>query len=374
MPAIRVFTLLLVLMIAGCGGPHALVGMHNSRIAASDVPGTSQHRLFVATTRAPSDVPGEFYSGERSQTVSFASVDVSIPPNHVSGKIERPGKIPPDPRTDFVILDPVRLQDERGFVAGIDAALAARPPEDREILLFVHGYNTNMSSAILRLGQFVEDTGFRGVPVLFSWASSGQTLKYVYDMNSAIQARDALEHTALLLNRTKADSASVVAHSMGNLLTVETMRQMEIKGRFRKSGKLRNVILASPDIDIDVFASQVASIPPEDRRFFVLIARDDKALRLSRRIAGGVNRVGAADADTLADLGVIVIDLTQIDDSNSTHHTKFAESPEVVQLIGEGLSSNGELSTHSPRIVGGLLDALPIKITVGPGLAGEGVR
>lgn len=357
--------LLFVLLVAGCGGPDALVGMHNPRIVAAEVPGTAHHTLYIATTRKPSDAPGEFYSGDRSTAVSFASVDVSVPPNHVSGQIERPAKLPPDPRKNFVIADPIRLNDAEEFVADINAALASRPPEDREILLFVHGYNTNMTSAILRLGQFVEDTGFRGVPVLFSWASSGQTLKYVYDMNSAIQARDALERTAILLSTTRAKGFDVVAHSMGNLLTVETMRQMEIKGLFKRKGRLQNIILASPDIDIDVFTSQVASIPPKDRRFFVLIAKDDRALGLSRRIAGGINRVGSADPDQLAELGVIVIDLTQIDDSTSTHHTKFADSPAVVQLIGRRLSSDGDLSTHSPRIIGGLLDALPIKVTIG---------
>ena len=73
---------------------------------------------------------------------------------------------------------------------------------------------------------------------------------------------------------------------------------------------------------------------------YLLISKDDAALRFSRRIAGGVPRVGAADAVQLEQLGVTVIDLGQVEDSSSGSHSKFAGSPEVVQLIGAGLNSN----------------------------------
>ena len=51
-------------------------------------------------------------------------------------------------------------------------------------------------------------------------------------------------------------------------------------------------------------------------------------------------RVGAADAQTLDSLGVSVIDLSEIEDSASGSHSKFAGSPEIVQLIGNGLKED----------------------------------
>ena len=61
---------------------------------------------------------------------------------------------------------------------------------------------------------------------------------------------------------------------------------------FNASGKLENIILASPDIDIDVFKTQLKVFPKSKRRFYVLISENDKALAVSRRLAGGVPRVG----------------------------------------------------------------------------------
>ena len=59
---------------------------------------------------------------------------------------------------------------------------------------------------------------------------------------------------------------------------------------------------------------------PRDVRekMYLLVSQDDKALRLSRRIAGGVPRVGAANTAELEQLGVTVIDLSQIDDLQGT--------------------------------------------------------
>lgn len=331
------------LLLAGCSGPpDAIIGVSSGGLRAEDVAGTSRHEIFIATTRAPAAETTLLYSGERSDNIGLARVSVTIPPNHVSGEIERPTSLPPNPRTNFTVLDPQTFADGRSFVEKINEALAARPKKDRNILVFVHGYNTTLTAAILRLSQFVEDSGFTGVPVLFSWASRGKVFDYVYDLNSALHARDDLIETSKLLLRTKAKGFDIIAHSMGNLLTMEAMRQAKLEGNFNKSGRLQNVILASPDIDADVFKKQIAPFSSSERRFYILISADDKALSFSRRIAGGVSRVGAEAADELAGLGVTVIDLTEVDDSGSSH-SKFAGSPEVVQLIGHRLRAGDRL-------------------------------
>ena len=361
------------LLVSGCAGsPDAIIGIDNPRIRAETVTGARKHDIFIATTRALDANPAIMYSGERSDEIGLARISVSVPPNHVPGKIERPNSLPPDPRTEFTVLDPVTYTDERAFLEGLRSELATRRKGERNVLLFVHGFNTTLPAAALRVAQFVEDTGYSGVPVLFSWASRGKVFDYVYDLNSALHARDDLIKTARLLAQTEAEGFDIVAHSMGNFLTVEAMRQAKLEGRFNTSGRLRNIILASPDIDIDVFKKQIAPFPKKNRRFYVLISEDDKALSLSRRIAGGINRVGDASADELAELGATVIDLSQVNDKSSLNHAKFADSPEVVQLIGNGILAGNTLQTSERRggLVGGLaagLTAIPAAIASGGG-------
>ncbi len=137
-----------------------------------------------------------------------------------------------------------------------------------------------------------------------------------------------------------------------------------MQGGFNKTGRVKNVMLAAPDIDIDVFRSQMSRIKKQKQNLFVLVSKDDSALSFSRRISGGVNRVGSADAEELAEFGVTVIDLSEIDDSASGSHNKFAGSPDVVKLIGQGLNDANRFGPRSQNQLQDLILGLPIQIVV----------
>ena len=187
--------------------------------------------------------------------------------------------------------------------------------------------------------------------MLFTWASAARLPRYVYDLNSALVARVQIKRMSALMAQTKAEVVDVFAHSMGTFLTMEGLVDFRLSGDLAAKNKIDSVILASPDIDIDLFRTQISVLPPAFReKIHLLISKDDAALRVSRRIAGGVPRVGAADALALEDLGVTVIDLSEVDDSSAGSHSKFAGSPEVVQLIGRGLNSVEQLSGSDPGL------------------------
>lgn len=359
----RMLVIALPLLPVACSRPPDLVGVENAEVPVASVAGARQHQIFIISTREASEVVGAFYSAGRAPELGLASVDVSVPPTHVPGQLERPRRLPPDPRSEFAVVDPAIYRTDAAFIAAINRELAKRPSGQREILLFVHGYNTTTSDAILRLGQFVEDTKFAGVPVLFTWASAAKTPRYVYDLNSALVARAKLKDMANILDRSRADRVSILAHSMGTFLTMEGLVDAQLTGRLGHRMKIDTVMLASPDIDIDLFHTQIAILPPEFRKkMYLLISQDDYALRISRIIAGGVPRVGAADVQELEGLGVTVIDLSQIEDSSSGSHTKFAGSPEVVKLISRGLNASPSLGTGSTPGLGDMLATVPIRI------------
>ena len=342
--------LITVLVAASCAGPtDAMIGVEDPLVSLSDVKGLKSREVYILTTRAASDDQALLFSGDRGEGLALAKVRVTIPPGHKTGHIERAKSAPPDPRKDFTIVDPAVFPNDNAFVADLRQTIQERPRSGRDILLFVHGFNTTLTDAIVRTAQFANDMDFAGVPVVFSWASKGSVLDYVYDLNSTLSARDRLVYGANLLNEASPTGFDVVAHSMGNFLTMEAIRQAAMQKKFNTTGKLRTIILASPDIDIDVFETQIRQLPRSQRNFYVLIAENDKALGFSRKIAGGVNRVGDADPDRLAKLGVTVVDLTQIKDTNSLNHTKFADAPNVVKLIGYRLAEGDGLETRSDK-------------------------
>jgi esterase/lipase superfamily enzyme len=352
-----------LLTLSACGRLPDLIGVDNPQVPVASVEDATRHKIFIATTRAETEAKGALFSAERAPDLGLASVDVSVPPNHVVGEVERPKRLPPDPRTEFAVVDPTVYSGEASFISALNKELAKRRRGNRDILLFVHGYNNTTSDAILRLAQFTEDTGFAGVPVLLDWASAASLTRYVYDLNSALVAREQVPKLSSILLKSNAEKIDIFAHSMGGFLTMEAMKDAALAGRLNQTGQIASITLASPDIDMDLFRAQLKQIDTRFERFYVLLSDDDSALKISRVIAGGVPRVGSSDIDELAELGVIAIDLTEIDDSKSGSHTKFAGSPEVVQLIGNGLNQNGTFDRQERATrLGELIGSVPITV------------
>jgi esterase/lipase superfamily enzyme len=339
---------LLVAMMAlsGCGGRP--VGVMQA--AGTAAPGTSKVDLLVATTRAADDNPAVLFSGERGTGLAVNAVDVSIPPeaNRKVGQVQWPSRLPADPLRDFVTVSVDPLEGER---AG-ETWLKTHMPKSRRVLVFVHGFNNRYEDAVYRFAQIVHDSHADVAPVVFTWPSRGSIFDYNYDKESTNYSRDALEE---LLTRTAANPAvsdvTIMAHSMGTWLTVEALRQMAIRNGHVAS-KINNVILASPDLDVDVFGRQFASLGKERPHFTIFVSQDDRALALSRRISGNVDRLGQIDPSVepyrskLEAAGITVLDLTKLKGGDRLNHGKFAESPEVVKLIGDRLIA-GQAITDS---------------------------
>jgi esterase/lipase superfamily enzyme len=140
-----------------------------------------------------------------------------------------------------------------------------------------------------------------------------------------------------------------MAHSMGTWLAVESLRQMAIR-EGKLPSKIHNVILASPDLDVNVFARQWTEMGSSHPKFTIFVSQDDRALAASSLISGGVTRVGAINPgqepyrSALQRAGITVIDLTKLKTGDSLNHGKFAESPAIVQLIGQRLVTGQTLT------------------------------
>lgn len=327
--------LILVLAVTGCvdSGSNQLLTAMAQPVTAASIAG--QHEIFVATTRERSAQPLEGFSGARSPQTAFASVRMSVPAIHQTGSIERrKGKVADASR--YFTATNLSVYNEAGFAKTLRADIARNKGR---ALVFVHGYRTGFDAAVYRVTQIVHDAGYNGTPVLFSWASGGRTVDYVYDNNSATAARDSLEQTLRLVAAAGATRIDIIAHSMGNWVTMEALRQLAIAHDQTLGGKLGDVILASPDLDVDVFKAQMARYGKPKRPFLIMLSNDDRALRISGLLAGAKPRVGDyGNAAELAELGVVVVDLSQVK-GDSLGHTKFAENPVMIEMLGAGLNN-----------------------------------
>jgi esterase/lipase superfamily enzyme len=354
----------LVLIAASVAALSACAGLPKDVLTpvAQMVEGASEVEMIVVTTRSASAIPGEMFSGQRGLEPTFALMTVSIPPGaaHQTGEVEWPKELPSNPATDFATLkaEEVSRDEARTW---FHQAVAKAP--DRSVLIFIHGFNNRYEDAVYRFAQIVHDSGARSVPVLVTWPSRGSLLAYGYDRESTNYTRNALEHLFQILARDPAvGEVSILAHSMGNWLALEGLRQMAIRNG-RLPDKFTNVMMAAPDVDVDVFRTQIADMGSPRPNFTLFVSRDDRALAVSKRVWGSTARLGAIDPEQdpyrteLDEYDVTVIDLTKIQSGDSLHHTKFAQSPEIVQLIGARLASGQSITDSHVGFGEGIITA-----------------
>ncbi|MEX3009943.1 alpha/beta hydrolase [Hoeflea sp. TYP-13] len=296
-------------------------------------------RVFVATMRAPTGKDDMRFSGERSERLNFSEIAVSVPKDRKVGKIVGPEE-KPDPSKEFAAVQIKSVDDETAFVEAINAEMAGRPQEERVAFVFVHGYNTKFGESVYRHAQLRRDYNVRALPVSYSWPSAGKLEGYLYDRDSVQFARDGLLQTLELLRRSRARKTFVVAHSMGSLLVMETLRQASLSGNQRLLRSVNAVVLAAPDIDEQVFVKQVEMIKPLPRPFVMFVSSKDQALQASRIARRGNPRVGEGkDIATWQSLGITVVDLSGITDGGLMKHGVFASSPSLIRVIqDEGLN------------------------------------
>ncbi|MEL6829751.1 MAG: alpha/beta hydrolase [Pseudomonadota bacterium] len=328
----------------------------------------SEVNLLAITTRAPSRLPGQIYSGERGEGLSSHIINVSVPPNHQTGRMEWPSSGTPNPENEFAVLDLKSAAPQEAW------AWFDQQETEGRLLIFVHGFNVQFADAVFRLAQITEDLSIRAAPVLFSWPSGGELLGYYYDRESANFSRDAFE--SVITQAAESENVTqiaILAHSMGSWLTMETLRQMSIRNG-ELPDKITDVVLAAPDLDIDVFEQQFQTLGDRRPHFTFLVSSDDRALNLSRSLGRGVERLGAIDPSEEpyksrieATPGVTVVDLSALEANDRLGHTKFAQSGEMVGLARQTLADDEGL-TEERTSIGEQAGA--VIITLGQSVAG----
>jgi esterase/lipase superfamily enzyme len=346
------YALLLLLALALPGCATQVKGM--MRPVEPPVKGGQTVNMIVATDRQSSDKPEMLFTGERGEQITLSEVVISIPPaaNRKRGEVQWPRRRKADPDREFATVSATPIT-----AAQIDDWLSRIPAENRgHVIIFVHGYNTPFDRGVYLFAQVFNDAGIRAAPVLFSWPSRGQTLAYGYDRESAMASRtDFARVLEEAVAQTQVTDITILAHSMGTDLTMESLRTLALTHGAVPS-KIRNVILASPDIDVNVFRKQFEDLGSQPPSITLFVSKDDKALRLSRLLGGNVDRLGAADfsrepyRSAIDRTGIRVVDLSDVHGVDDSDHLKFSENPEIVSVIGNALIGGQSLDDNQTSL------------------------
>ncbi|GGA08095.1 hypothetical protein GCM10011498_04920 [Amylibacter cionae] len=319
--------MILALLLAACADRGMIT------VAKNTPPDAAIENIFIATTRQPAE-GSLVFSSLRTSVLSFARLDISIPPTHQPGRIEWPEKPEKrtDPATEFATREIVRYGSAQDFGAALGTSAQKA---QREAIVYVHGFNITFAEGTYRMAQLSHDLKSTSTAVHYSWPATQNTLEYTRDRDSVLFARDGLQSLLEILAAQSYERIVIVAHSIGSNLVVETLRQISLEGKKQVARKLAGVVLISPDIDTNLFEMQLSRIKPLPKPFVIFGDEADLALKASAFLTGQSNRVGQLkDTETLRRYGVQFVNVTDIDDSDDKlGHTVAITSPTVLSIL-----------------------------------------
>ncbi|GMW00382.1 MAG: hypothetical protein AMXMBFR84_15190 [Candidatus Hydrogenedentota bacterium] len=173
--------------------------------------------------------------------------------------------------------------------------------EHREAYVFVHGYNVNFDDSVKVMAELWHFLGRDGVPIAYTWpAGHGGLRGYTIDRESG---EFTVWHLKRFLTALAAcpslDRINIIAHSRGTDVVITALRELH---QFHLGGnrdtrsvlKLGNVVLAAPDLDLQVATQRIipeglGSVP---ERLTIYISEKDRAMEASNWLFGGVARLG----------------------------------------------------------------------------------
>ncbi len=277
----------------------------------------------------------DYYTGERGE-LKYGIAQVSIPKKHKFGEIERPGLFQKEKIGEHVVI--TKLEDiyKKDFLKLLNRKL--NNVQEKDILIFIHGFNVTFASAIRRTAQLSYDLKFKGVPMTYSWPSQGEVSEYMQDETSI---QYTVPHLVAFLKEiidTKGEAnIHILGHSMGTRALTNALK--EISYIYQGKHVFKNIILAAPDIDKDVFEVGLFPYIIKTTDLITLYASsDDSALKLSKTLHGG-NRIGQSGDNIFVFKDLDTIDASGIDTS-LLGHSYFAEEEILVKDLKDLISKS----------------------------------
>jgi esterase/lipase superfamily enzyme len=223
-----------------------------------------------------------------------------------------------------VFIDPPSMFDRLNSEASAFGALVEEQlslASRKEVVLFVHGFNNSFDEGVIRIAQAWHLAGRLGVPVVYSWPAGSGIFGYGYDRESGEFTIVHLKRAITALSHVPGvEKIHIVAHSRGTDVLMTALRELNAEARgivglspYRKlfNGaddepddirphaiadmlKLETVVLAAPDLDVDVFTQRVygENSLAAARRTVIYYSGEDEALAFARWIFGSKRRLG----------------------------------------------------------------------------------
>ncbi|WP_244554307.1 MULTISPECIES: alpha/beta hydrolase [Agrobacterium] len=295
----------------------------------------------------------------------------SIPPERKGAAITYPSS-KPDAKRQFIVTNRETLSRDQLVM---DATASSK--FDGTVSVFVHGYNYSYQEALFRTAQMSADAVSMSPPIMFSWPSSASVTGYVADKDAVLYSRTELDALLkALANTPRIKRIVLFGHSMGGFLSMEVARQLKLQGHDDVLAKLQ-IVLAAPDIDVDVFKSQLKDIGRIPNPVTLLVSKSDNALSISSFVGGERPRIGLLDINdpviqqTAKAEHLTVIDISSLQSSDGLGHDRYAS---LARFAGDIDKADARMRSNGGNIGAFVFDAAGAAVASPFKLAGQIAR
>jgi esterase/lipase superfamily enzyme len=184
---------------------------------------------------------------------------------------------------------------------------------DEDIIVYVHGSNSNFYRSTAQGAQFYHFTGHNSVILTFSWPSAENLLKYKTDVLHAEKTVPAFARLIeLLAANTQAKNIHILAYSAGAQVVTPGLTYLVdqypglSKQQLKEKLRIGEVYFAAPDTAFETFIGQYLKFRDIVRRTTINLNQNDLVLRLSS-MQNGVSRLGKPDGSELSELERITL-------------------------------------------------------------------
>ncbi len=292
--------------------------------------GTDRKKTFEKNNIYPYE---NYYGNTGIDDLIWGVAEITIPLNHKDGAMERPKNTwywsEKEQKDKHIIVSSLKELKIEEFSNLLQKKLL--DAEEKDILIFIHGFNNTFSDAVRRTAQLSYDLSFKGVPMTYSWPSQGnnEVLTYMKDEDSVQYTQPHLVKflSHIIDTKGKGTNIHIIGHSMGTRAVTNALK--ELSYIYQNKKVFKNIILAAPDIDSEVFKVNLLPYITKTTDIITLYASsDDNALKISKTLHMG-DRLGQSD-NIFIFSGMNTIDATGIDTS-SLGHSYFAEKKILVK-------------------------------------------
>ncbi|WP_234791144.1 alpha/beta hydrolase [Agrobacterium rubi] len=326
--------------------------------------------ILAVTNRDPVAKDASF--GNRwAGSTSYDQFSFSVPAKRDGPNIQYVSKNP-DPNRQYIVTGRERLTK-----TSLVQMATSTAQFDGTAAVFVHGYNYSYQEALFRTAQMAADSGSFGAPIMFSWPSAASVTGYVADRDAVLYSRTELGSLLeTLAAAPKVKRIILFGHSMGGFLSMEAARQLRLEGRSNVLSKLQ-IVLAAPDIDVDVFRSQIRDVGAIPTPITLLVSNSDQALSFSSFVGGERPRVGSLDVNdpviqrAAKAENIRVIDISALKSSDGLGHDRYAS---LAQFAGNIDKAEARMRSSGTNIGAFVFDAAGAAVASPFRLAGQIAR